>query len=258
MLTAALLVSTYERPDALATVLQSVLRQSEKPHELLIADDGSGETTRVVIERFAASVPYPVVHVRHEHDGFRAGRIRNLAVARTTADYVVQVDGDMVLHEEFVADHRRAARHGCYVQGTRVMADEILTQRLMDGQPHALTPFSPGLGGLRRLYAARLPNLSRAVSRLANGFIAIKGCNLAYWRGDFARVAGYNEKMTGWGSEDKELAARLGHAGVQRRTLLFAGIAWHLHHPPAARDRHAINEEILARTRRERRVRWDR
>lgn len=258
MSTIALLVSTYERPDALDAVLQSVLRQSEQPQELLIADDGSGEPTRAVVERFAASLPYPVIHVRHEHDGFRAGRIRNLALARATAEYIVQIDGDMVLHEEFLADHRHAARRGCYVQGTRILADEVLTHGLLDGEPHALTPFSPGIGGLRRIYAARLPRLSGAVAQLANRFIAIKGCNIAYWHDDMARVGGYNETMTGWGSEDKELAARLEHAGVRRRTLLFGAIAYHLHHPPAVRDRHTINEEILARTRRERRVRWDR
>jgi glycosyltransferase involved in cell wall biosynthesis len=258
-----LLVTTYERPDALEAVLRSVLRQSVAPDEVLIADDGSGESTRAVIERFTSSAPCPVVHVRQEHEGFRAARIRNHAVARASADYIVQIDGDMILHPQFLADHRAAAQPGCFVQGTRILADAGLTRRLLedasrpDGPPLQVTPFSAGIGGLRRLYAAHLPWLSRCCMRLANGFIAIKGCNQGFWRADLERVAGYNETMTGWGSEDKELAARLQHAGVQRRTLLFAGIAVHLHHPPAARDRHSINEQILERTLRERRVRWD-
>lgn len=253
----SLLVTTYERPDALEVVLRGVLGQSVAPDEVLIADDGSGETTRAVIDRFAAAAGYPVQHVRHEHDGFRVCRIRNLAIARATGDYVVQIDGDMALHEAFLADHRAAAQPGCFVQGTRILADAGLTRGLLAGERRRLTPFSPGLGGLRRLYAAHLPHLSPLVSRIANGFVAIKSCNLAAWRADLVRVNGYNEAMTGWGSEDKELALRLQHAGVQRRTLLFGGIAWHLHHPPAARDRHAINQTILERTRRERLVRCE-
>lgn len=110
---------------------------------------------------------------------------------------------------------------------------------------------------MRRAYAAHLPALSPSVASLANVFIAIKACNQGFWRADLGRVNGYNEDMTGWGSEDKELAVRLANAGVRRRTLLFAGIAYHLHHAPAARDRHGINQSILARTRRERLVRCE-
>ena len=251
----SLLMATYERPDALGAVLASVLRQSDAPDEVIIADDGSGPATRTVIERFSASAPMRTLHVRHEHDGFRVCRIRNLGIALATGDYIVQVDGDMVLHERFIADHRAAARRGCFVQGTRILADADLTRALLDCKPHVITPWTPGIGRLRRLYAAHLPPLAGACAWIANSFIAVKGCNQGFWRQDLLRVNGYNEAMTGWGSEDKELALRLTHAGVRRRTLLFAGIAYHLQHPIAARDRHSINETILARTRRERLVR---
>ena len=70
---------------------------------------------------------------------------------------------------------------------------------------------------------------------LANGFIAIKSCNLGVWRDDLVRVNGFDEAIEGWGPEDKELCARLENAGVRRQTLLFGGIACHLHHAPASR-----------------------
>lgn len=253
----SLIITTYERADALARVLESVARQSTPPEEVIVADDGSGPATREVIARHAGLARYPVLHVRQDHDGYRVARIRNLALARASGDYIVQIDGDMVLHPEFIADHRAAARTGCFVQGTRILANEALTRRLLAGSVDALTPFSAGLGGLRRAYAAHLPRLSPLFASIANRFIAVKGCNQGFWRQDFERVHGYNETMTGWGSEDKELAARLMFSGGRRRTLLFAGIAYHLHHPPAERERHAINQSILARTLRERLVRWD-
>lgn len=249
------LITTYERPDALDSVLHSLARQTDSPDEVIIADDGSGPATRAVIERFAAAVRYPVLHERHEHDGFRVCRIRNRAIARASGEYLVQLDGDMVLHPAFVADHRRAARPGCFIQGTRILCDGALTRRLLDREPHAITPRTRGIGGLRRTYAAHLPRLSPMLARLANTFIAVKGCNQGFWRSDLERVNGYNEDMTGWGSEDKELAVRLENSRVRRRTLFLAGIAYHLQHPLAARDRHGINQSILARTREQRLVR---
>jgi glycosyl transferase family 7 (putative galactosyltransferase) len=96
------------------------------------------------------------------------------------------------------------------------------------------------------------------VRRLANGLVAVKSCNLAAWRDDLVRINGFNEAFEGWGPEDKELALRLGFAGVRRQTLLFGGIACHLHHPPASRGRLPENLAILEATRRDRLVRCER
>lgn len=253
----SLLITTYERPDALACVLKSVAIQTRAPDEVIVADDGSGRATRDVIEAFRGSSAFPVVHVRQEHEGFRAGRARNLGLARASGGYVVQIDGDMVLHPEFLADHCAMARRGCFVQGTRILLDAVRTRNLLDRGPRVLGPLAHGLGGLRRAYALRAPSISPLFFSAANVIVAVKGCNQAYWLADVRTVNGYDETLTGWGSEDKEFSARLENAGVRRRTALFGAIAWHLHHPPAARDRHSANDRQLERTRRERRVRCE-
>ena len=46
----AVIVTTYNRPDALAAVLDSYLAQDDREFELIIADDGSTEVTSEVIE----------------------------------------------------------------------------------------------------------------------------------------------------------------------------------------------------------------
>jgi hypothetical protein len=83
--------------------------------------------------------------------------------------------------------------------------------------------------------------LARELRTAANQVVAVKGCNQGFWRADLLAVNGFDEGFSGWGSEDKELCARLGNRGVRRQTLLFAAVAWHLHHPPAPRDRAALN-----------------
>jgi hypothetical protein len=149
------------------------------------------------------------------------------------------------------------ARPGFYTQGVRVHTDAELTKKLI-AVPSTLPSFwSAGLGGLRRLYLLRSRGLASMTRTLANDFIAIKSCNLAAWRDDLVRVNGFNEAFVGWGPEDKELCTRLENAGVRRQTLLFGGIACHLHHAPVSRAALPANLTLLADARREPRVRCD-
>jgi glycosyltransferase involved in cell wall biosynthesis len=253
----ALVITTYERPDALAAVLASVARQRVTPAEVVVADDGSGVATRDLLTAFIGRSTLPVRALSQPHEGFRLTRLRNLAIAATEMDYVVFVDGDMLLHPEFIADHVRIARRGFYTQGVRVHADARMTQKLIADPAREPGLWSPGLGGLRRTYLLHSPVLSALTRRLANGLLAIKGCNQGFWRDDLVRVNGFNEAIQGWGPEDKELAERLQNAGVRRQSLLFGGIACHLHHAPASRAALPANLAVLADTRREHRIRCD-
>jgi glycosyltransferase involved in cell wall biosynthesis len=239
-------------------VLASVGRQRVAPDEIVIADDGSGPATRTLVDGFSALSTVTTRFVTQPHAGFRLTRLRNLAIAATPLDYLVFIDGDMLLHPEFIADHARLARRGYFTQGVRVRADQRLTRALLAAPTQLPRPWSRGLGGLRRAYLLRSPVMTLALRSVANSFIAIKGCNQAFWRDDLARVNGFNEAIEGWGPEDKELAARLANAGVQRQTLLFGGIACHLHHPPAARAALPANLAVLEATRRSALVRCER
>jgi glycosyltransferase involved in cell wall biosynthesis len=251
----ALVITTHERPDALAAVLDSVGRQRVAPAEIVIADDGSGVATQQVTAAFVARSAVPVRQVSQPHEGFRVARLRNLGIAATSADYLVFIDGDMVLHPEFIADHQRLARAGYYTQGVRVLTDAALTNKLIVAPATLPSFWSAGLGGLRRVYLLRSPWLAAVTRTLANGVIAIKSCNLSAWRDDLVRVNGFNEAFVGWGPEDKELCARLENAGICRQTLLFGGTAFHLHHAPASRTALSANLALLADTQRERRIR---
>ena len=135
--TISLLIATYNWPQALALVLASVRAQRVPPLEVVIADDGSGDDTRRVIEREGQHFPVPIVHVWHEDTGFRLAAIRNKAIAQSRGEYVVQIDGDIVVHSEFMAGHVRFARRGSYVQGSRALLSEAVTNRLFAGEDHA-------------------------------------------------------------------------------------------------------------------------
>lgn len=240
----ALVVSTFDRPAALARLLASVAAQSRAPDELVVADDGSDEATARLVRAHAAAAAHPVRHAWQPHEGFRVARARNAAVARTSAEYLVFVDGDMVLDPEFLADHVEAARPRHWVQGCRLPLPADATTAVLAGS--APGAHRAALDWRHRLQARRAPAAARALVALAPALLAVKACNQGVWRRDFAGVNGFDEAYVGWGSEDKDLCARLRMAGVRPRGLLFAALAWHLHHPPASRAAAARNSARLA------------
>ena len=242
----SLLIATYNWPQALSVVLASVRVQRRLPDEVIIADDGSGDDTRRLIAAEAQSFPVPLRHVWHEDEGFRLATIRNKAMATARGDYLMQLDGDMVLDPFFVESHVAFARAGSYVQGSRVMLDETRTAEcLAHGGiiTHALSS-----GVRNRVNALHFPWLSGLVRGPTDPLRRTRGCNMAFWRDDILRVNGYNETIEGWGREDSELAARLQQSGTARRNLKFSAVAWHLHHLTRSLASLDQNHEVFERT----------
>ena len=120
----AVIVTTYNRPDALAAVLEGYAQQSDSGFGLIVADDGSTADTAELVQRFAARAPFEVSHVWQEDQGFRAAAIRNRAVAAARAEYIIFTDGDCVPSRTFVHQHRRLAEPGWFLSGNRVLLSE--------------------------------------------------------------------------------------------------------------------------------------
>lgn len=242
----SLLIATYNWPTALAVVLASVRAQRVLPTEVLIADDGSGEDTRALVAREAADFPVPLRHVWHEDRGFRLSTIRNKAMAAAHGEYLIQLDGDLVLHSDFVSSHLAFARRATYVQGSRAMLDEARTAGCLRAGRIVTHAWSRGVRN--RVNGLHLPMLSGLVRGPTDPLRRTRGCNMAFWRDDIIRVNGYNEEIEGWGREDSELAARLQNGGVSRRNLKFSAVAWHLHHATRSQASLDQNHAIFERT----------
>jgi glycosyltransferase involved in cell wall biosynthesis len=249
----SLIVTTYNRRDALALVLASARAQERPPDELVVADDGSTPDTAEVVAAFAARAPFPVRHAWQEDLGFRAAASRNRAFAAAAGDYLVMVDGDLVLHPAFLRDHQDAARPGRFVQGSRVLLSRAATARALAEGRVRFGPLSPGVRN--RLNALRSPLLSRLASHGGTDVFRVRSANLACWRRDVLAVNGFDEDFVGWGREDSEFVARLQHAGLSRHHLKFAAIGCHLWHPEASRQALPQNQRILEETLATRRIR---
>jgi glycosyltransferase involved in cell wall biosynthesis len=241
-----LIITTYNWPAALDLTLQSVARQSLAPAEIIVADDGSGPETEEVVARWQERLSTPLLHMWQADHGFRLARSRNRAIAAACGEYVIIVDGDMILHRHFVADHVRAARHGCFIQGVRLLTGRTTAARMLNQGLLDLGFFASDIK--RRRHTIRSLLLSRMVFGQRTGQRAIRGCNQAYWKSDLVRVNGFNEVFVGWGREDNEIAARLYNAGIFRRNLKFQALAIHLHHPLRHDQMGERNDAILRAT----------
>jgi len=111
----SVIVTTYNRPDALKKVIQGLLSQTQLPCEIIIADDGSSkETMHLINELATSSILCPVIHVWQEDKGFRAARIRNFAIKKSTGEYIVSLDGDCIPDKYFIEDHLKLAKPGFF------------------------------------------------------------------------------------------------------------------------------------------------
>ncbi|MGQ0695677.1 MAG: glycosyltransferase family 2 protein [Nitrospiraceae bacterium] len=257
----AVILTTYNRPDALAAVLEGYCAQRDRDFELIVADDGSTEETKSMVDTFERREAYPLRYVWQEDRGFRAAAIRNRAMAATTADYVIFTDGDCIPSVGFVAAHKRLAEPGFFLGANRVLLAAGFTNRVLsDRLPiHAWGWFDWLQSWLRREVNRLLPLMVLPDGSFRkwtpDRWEGIKTCNLSAWRRDLIRVNGLDESYQGWGLEDSDLVIRLLHAGVKHKSARFAAPVFHLWHQDHDRRGLPENQQRLEALLRSRHVR---
>jgi glycosyltransferase involved in cell wall biosynthesis len=247
----SVIVTTYNREDALDAVLSALSRQTDRGFEVVIADDGSRPMTAAVLETWRSRLGVPLGHVWQMHCGFRAAEIRNRAILACRGDYCVFLDGDCIVPADFVATHRKLAEPGWFVTGNRVLLSRNLTVVVLRDR---LQPQAWGAarwigerlrGGVNRLAAVlRLP-LGPLRKLRQRQWRAARSCNLAVWRSDLERIDGFDACFSGWGREDSDLLIRLLRCGLRRKDGRFATGVIHLWHPQVDRSQLGANDARL-------------
>jgi glycosyltransferase involved in cell wall biosynthesis len=247
----SVIVTTYNREDALDASLRALAHQSDRNFEIIIADDGSPPDTAHVVESWKARLPLPLRHVRHEHLGFRGGEIRNRGIRASAGEICIFLDGDCLAPADFIAGHRRLAEPGWFVTGNRILLSPELTAAVLahnlEAERWNLTALLQQrlCGGINRLFPTlRLP-LGPLRKLNSESWEGAQTCNLAVARRDLDSIDGFDCDYTGWGLEDSDLVVRLLRAGVRRKDGRFATGVLHLWHPPDDRSRLPVNQAKL-------------
>jgi glycosyltransferase involved in cell wall biosynthesis len=244
----SIILSTYNQPDWLQKTIWGYSVQSDRDFELVIADDGSTDVTRQLIDQLRSETGLAICHLWHEDRGFRKCTILNRAVVQCSGDYLIFSDGDCIPRRDFVATHRRHARSGYFLSGgyfklplalsQAITRDEILTHRASNIRwlrKH-------GLPWNRKLTKLAAP---RWLATLCDIFTTTKatwnGHNASGWKADIVRVNGFDERME-WGAEDREMGERLMNLGIVGKRIRYRAVCVHLDH-----SRGYVRQEALAR-----------
>ena len=248
----ALVVTTYNRPDALRAVLDAYREQTDKDFQLIVADDGSEDTTRQLVSEYRQHFKQGLLHIWQEDRGFRAAAIRNRACAATDADYLVFTDGDCIPATSFIAAHRSLARPDCFVAGNRVLLSQSFTHKVLTKRLplHHWTSMQWLGARLRGDMNRILPLFELGADwgfrdRQPQRWEGVKTCNLAVWRKALLAVNGFDESYEGWGMEDSDLVIRLLRNGQTHRNGRFSTKLFHLWHPENDRSKLLENQRKL-------------
>lgn len=242
----SLIATVYNRSEALELLLLSLLNQTVLPNEIIIADDGSDENIKKMIADFSTKLTIPIIHVWQEDIGNRKPTILNKSIAKSKYDYIIQIDGDIIMNKYFIEDHLNFSESGVYLFGSRVNTQKTILENIFKNKTLNFSFFSKGIR--RRGRTIRIPILMNFAKKINRRSSKLRGCNMSFWKKDFININGYNENLVEAWREDSEMAERLHNSGITSKRLKFAGIAYHLYHKSQSQTQISINLEIEKET----------
>ena len=237
-----IIISTYNSPKWLEKTLWGYCTQTRQADEIIIADDGSTEETKLLIDSFRCSLP--IKHIWHEDNGFQKTVISNKAIAASESEYLIFTDQDCVPRYNFIETHEMYAERGYYLSGgayrlSLKISEMITREDVTSGRAFKLSWFIKN----------GAPKKSKGIKFLfkPNGFFATlfnnitthtptwRGGNSSAWRDDIILVNGYNNDI-GYGDEDTELGQRLLNNGIRPKQICYSALTIHLKHNRPYRD----------------------
>ncbi|MBM3088328.1 glycosyltransferase [Campylobacter coli] len=258
--TCALIITTYNQPKRLALVLDSVKNLDPLPNEVLIADDGSKEDTAKLIQEYQKNFPCVLKHIWQEDKGFRLSKSRNGAIKNSLSEYIIVIDGDMILEKNFIKEHLEFAQRRLFLQGSRVILNEKESEEILNKDDYRIVFNKKDFKSSKNSFLAKILYIfskkDEKIFKKTTLIKGIRGCNMSFFKADFDELDGFNENFIGWGREDSEFVARfLFNKGIFRR-LKFKAIAYHIYHEENSKKMLESNHQIYLDTIKNKKISW--
>ncbi|MBR1541993.1 MAG: glycosyltransferase family 2 protein [Bacteroidaceae bacterium] len=251
------IISTYNNPAWLEKTLWSYEAQERRADEIIIADDGSTDTTRSLIEEFEKKLP--IIHAWHQDEGFRKTKILNEALRLTTADYLIFTDQDCVARQDFIATHEKYAEKGYFLSGgyfklPLAVSNFLSKEDIFSGDAFNLKwLLKRGVKmNIKSSKLIRNEKFTKMMNIITPARATWNGMNSSGWREDIISVNGFDERMK-YGGEDREMGERLFNKGIRSKQIRYSAITLHLYHdrPYVSKESWQLNNIIRKQTRKE-------
>lgn len=237
ILDTSIIISTYNNPEWLEKVLYGYNNQTYRFFEIVIADDGSDERTRQLLERLKKEVFYSLVHIWHEDDGFQKTKILNKAIVACKTEYIIMSDGDCIPRKDFVEQHLKYRMEGRFLSGGYFKLPLSISQEINKEDIYTERCFKikwlkkRGLRTSLKNYKLTSCTLKTNILNFLTPTVASwNGHNASGWKSDILAVNGFDERMQ-YGGEDREMGERLLNLGLTSKQLRYSAICLHLDHP---------------------------
>lgn len=233
---ASVIFTTYNHPKWLEKTLWGFSAQSYRDFEIIVADDGSGEETRQVIESVRQQIDIPIQHIWQEDDGFQKCRILNKAIVASQGEYLIFTDGDCIPHPDFVKNHVELSEPGAFLSGGYVKLPLDLSQKITRNDIVNGNATRPGW--LKQQGASSTLKLSKLYSHAFWGSIldaltptraTWNGHSASTWRDLVLETNGFDERMQ-YGGQDREFGERLVNMGLKNKQVRHRCSCVHLDH----------------------------
>lgn len=233
----SVIMSTYNSVEWLEKVIWGFSAQNyEAPYEVVVADDGSTDSTRQKIEALREETGLEILHVWQEDNGFQKSQILNKAIVASTGDYLVFTDGDCIPRRDFLSVHAGNAENGYFLSGGYFKLPMETSKTITKADIYSGRCFDYDW-----LKKNGLPQTGKARKLTAQGFSATffntltptkatwNGHNASGFKTDLLAVNGFNEQMQ-YGGQDRELGERLFNLGLKAKQIRYSAIVVHLDH----------------------------
>ena len=249
----SIIISTYNSTIWLEKVLYGYNNQTYRMFEVVVADDGSNEETKRLLERMREKVFYPIVHVWHEDNGFQKSQILNKAIVQCRTPYIVMSDGDCIPRKDFVEQHVKYREEGYFLSGGYFMLPMDISEEISKDDIYSERCFDVAWlksNGLKSSFKNNKLSSGRTKAAILNAITPTNaswnGHNASGWKEDIVAINGFDERMQ-YGGQDRELGERLMNLGIKSKQIRYNAVVIHLDHPRGYKNQESIDKNRAIR-----------
>jgi len=196
-----IIISVYKNVKALMIVLDSILNQSINVDEIIISEDGNSKLMNAFVSTLNIT---NLIHLTQKDLGWRKNIALNNAIRRATGEYLIFIDGDVVLHKRFVEGHLYCSQPKRVCAGKRVELGPNYSKKILNKN---LTIDNLSNNFIRRvisLHKDGVRHYEDGIYIQPNGYIYnnivqkkhinyIIGCNFSCYKKDIESINGFDE-----------------------------------------------------------------
>ena len=244
----------YKNIRDLRVVLEGLKFQTHKDFEIIISEDGEFQEMKDFLVAYWH--PNKIIHLTQPDVGWRKNQALNNAIRKSSGDYFIFVDGDCVLHQNFIENHLRFSTRRSIVAGKRIklgpaysdvfrenieqlaVLQRRVTREARQVRKDGAKFYEEGIYVDPDGLLSFIPRLRRMTQ--------LKGCNMSFYREAIERINGFDEDyvLPAIG-EDIDLTWRFQRAGYHLKSVRNFAVQYHLHHKENWTDQ-SVNQALMS------------